>query len=295
MLVAMAATRAQPVASGTAEHYALLAYSAAMAGHKAEALAAVGKLAQCPPGDAALAARDGGWSGTPQYAALVRFGLWDELLALSPPDAHALGLTAGYLYARGVALAARGRLAEARADLGALQALGAGLPESQRLVRAVVSVAEPIVAARIAASEGRSDEAAALLNRAVAAEDQLPYNEPADWFFPVRHLLGAQLLIAGRAAEAARIYGEDLARNPANGWSLDGLAAALRAQGRAEAAARVSAQSAAAWRNADVWPHASAYWIAGPDTRSCECQQPPSSQRQAGGELLGAQHEAGVH
>jgi len=295
VLIAMAATRAEPAAGSAADRYSLLAYRAAMEGRKAATLAAAATMAQSMSSDAALGAGDAGWSLTPQYAALVRFGLWDELLALSPPDAHASGLTAGYLYGRGVALAARGRLAEALADLSALQAVAAGLPESPHVLRAAVSVAVPIVAARIAATEGRDEDAIRLLGEAVAAEDKLAYREAAEWFFPVRHLLGAQLLLAGRAAEAERVYREDLARNPANGWSLSGLVTALRVEGRAGEAARVSTQLAAAWRNADVWPHASALWIAGPDTRSCECQQPPSAQRQTRGELLGAQHEAGVH
>ena len=65
-------------------------------------------------------------------------------------------------------------------------------------VRDVLGVAIPIVQARIAVAERRFDEAVASLRLAVAAEDRLAYNEPKDWFFPARHLLGAQLLQAGR-------------------------------------------------------------------------------------------------
>ena len=52
----------------------------------------------------------------------------------------------------------------------------------------------------------------------MAREDRLAYDEPRDWFFPVRHMLGAQLLTANRAPEAEAVYHEDLLRNPANGW-----------------------------------------------------------------------------
>ena len=94
--------------------------------------------------------------------------------------------------------------------------------------------------------------------------------------------LGAQLLIAGRAAEAERVYREDLIRNPANGWSLFGLAAALRAQGKGSAAARTLHEFERAWRHADVRLSASAFWFAGADRLSCECQRAAISRPAAG-------------
>jgi tetratricopeptide (TPR) repeat protein len=275
-----------------AHNYAFLAYAAAMEGRKAETLAAVQGVVRAIPLDMELAMGSSGWNLTQQYAALVRFGLWDEMIALAPPDARAPGLVAGYLYARGVALAARGRIAEAQQSLDALHTLGAQTP--REYLRRVLQVAEPVVAARIAATEGRGDAAIELLTQAVAAEDRLDYNEPADWFFPVRHLLGAQLLIAGKGAAAERVYRADLRRNPANGWALFGLAAALRAQHRAKPAAQVMEEFATSWRQADVRLVASAFWFAGPDTTSCECQRQASGERQPRGELLGPQHEARV-
>jgi tetratricopeptide (TPR) repeat protein len=281
-----------------AHNYAFLAFSTAMEGRKAETLAAVQSVVQTVPVDMMLAMGDSGWSLSQQYAALVRFGLWDELIALQAPDARAQGLTAGYLFGRGVALAARGRIEDAQDALARLHALGvAAAPDAQagfNSLHDVLGIAEPIVAARIAASQQRSDEAIAQLERAVAAEERLAYNEPSDWFFPARHLLGQQLLIAGRASEAERVYRQDLRRNPHNGWALYGLAAALRRQGRSASAARVTHEFEAAWKHADVRLPASAFWFAGPDTTSCECQRQASADRQAGRKFLGAQHEAGV-
>jgi tetratricopeptide (TPR) repeat protein len=269
-----------------AHNYSFLAFSAAMEGRKAETLAAVQSVAATVPLDMMLGMSDSGWNLAPQYAALVRFGLWDEAIALGAPDARAQGLTAAWLYSRGVALAARGRLEEARATLGELRQLAAAVPADTQAgfnsLRGVLAVAEPIVAARIAATEQRNDEAIAFLQKAVAAQDSLAYNEPADWFFPARHLLGAQLLIAGRAAEAERVYREDLIRNPANGWSLFGLAAALRAQGKGSAAARTLREFDRAWQHADVRLSASAFWFAGADTLSCECQRAAISRAAAG-------------
>jgi len=73
-------------------------------------------------------------------------------------------------------------------------------------------------------------------------EDSLVYGEPPEWSVPVRQELGRLLLDADRPAEAERAFIEDLRRFPMNGWSLAGLAEALRAQGRAGEAERIEAQ-----------------------------------------------------
>lgn len=266
-----------------AHNYSFLAFSAAMEGRKAEALAAVQGVAQTVPPDMLLAMGDSGWNLTQQYAALVRFGLWDELIALDAPDQRAPGLTAGWLYGRGVAFAARGRIAEAQQALKELEAIAAATPAGSmagfNTLHDVLAVAAHIVAARIAATAGRVDEAIADLQVAVAAEDALAYNEPSDWYFPARHLLGAELLIAGRAADAERVYREDLRRNPANGWSLYGLTQALRREGRTQAAAESARQLSVAWKNADVRLPASAFWFPGADNTRCECERPGSTDR----------------
>jgi len=60
------------------------------------------------------------------------------------------------------------------------------------------------------------------------------------------------LLVAGRPADAEKVYREELSRNPQNGWSLKGLALALRQQQKMEAAVAVEKQLQAAWQHADV-------------------------------------------
>ncbi|MFZ0009016.1 MAG: tetratricopeptide repeat protein, partial [Steroidobacteraceae bacterium] len=89
-------------------------------------------------------------------------------------------------------------------------------------------------------------------------------------------------LEAGQAAEAESVYREDLRRQPGSGWALYGLAQTLQAQGRSQAAAAVRRQFAQAWRHADVRLVASAFWFAGPDTTSCECQREPLVEAPAG-------------
>jgi hypothetical protein len=56
----------------------------------------------------------------------------------------------------------------------------------------------------------------------------------------------------GRNAEAEAVYREDFKRFPENGWSLFGLAAALRAQGKSAEADEVDRRFGKAWSPADV-------------------------------------------
>ena len=46
------------------------------------------------------------------------------------------------------------------------------------------------------------------------------HETPPQWLQPVRHTLGAVYLASGRYADAERVYREDLAYWPGNGWSL---------------------------------------------------------------------------
>ena len=247
----------------TAHNYQFLACSAAMEGRKAEAIAATDDSRKAVSDDMLFAMPGTDWYVAESYTARVRFGLWDELLAMSAPNPKLVGLTGGFLYGRGVALAAKGRLDEARTILGELQALAsqtpADVPAGMNSVRDVLAVAIPIIQARIAVAERRFDEAVASLRQAVAAEDRLAYNEPKDWFFPARHMLGAQLMQAGKPHQAEIVYRDDLQRNPANGWALYGLSAALKAEGKTAEAAEAARQFESAWTHADIRLTASAF------------------------------------
>jgi tetratricopeptide (TPR) repeat protein len=193
----------------------------------------------------------------------VRFGEWDALLSEGPPAPGFPGLAGGYLYATTVALAAKNRPAEARGRLAQLDALmadlPADLPAGQNTLHDVLAVARRVAAARIASAEGRTEDALRDLREAVRLEDELGYDEPADWFFPVRHLLGAELLHSGRATEAERIYREDLKRHPGSGWALYGLMQALKAEGRSADARAAEAEFREAWRYATISISASAF------------------------------------
>jgi tetratricopeptide (TPR) repeat protein len=244
-------------------NYQFLAFAAATEGRDAETLDAV-RRSRANVSDDLLHEMPGtDWYVAEIYTAPVRFGLWDALLAAAPPAQGLPGLSGGYLYATTVALAAKNRPAEARGRLAQLDALMADLPADvpagQNALRDVLAVARRVAAARISSAEARGEDALRDLREAVRLEDELAYDEPADWFFPVRHLLGAELMRSGKAAEAELTYREDLKRNPGNGWALYGLTQALKAEGRSTDARAAEAEFRKAWRYATISIGASAF------------------------------------
>ena len=191
------------------------------------------------------------------YWTLVRFGQWEEILKEPAPPATSAFLTGAWHYVRGQAYTATGRLAEAKAELAALEKTMQEPSLDQNLFspntgRSILNVAVPSLAGDIAAAEGRHDDAVNLLEKAVRVEDALVYTEPSEWAYPPRHALGAALLAAGRPAEAETVFWQDLRKNRDNGWALSGLARALRAQKKDALAATVEARLEKAWARASV-------------------------------------------
>jgi tetratricopeptide (TPR) repeat protein len=109
-----------------------------------------------------------------------------------------------------------------------------------------------VLSGEIAARQRRYDDALPHLERAVRLQDGLMYTEPPDWYYPVRHTLGAVLLEAGHPAEAEVVYWQDLKKNPGNGWALYGRWQSLVAQGRKDEAARIKKRFDQMWSEADV-------------------------------------------
>jgi tetratricopeptide (TPR) repeat protein len=192
------------------------------------------------------------------YWARVQFARWDEILADKGP-AHDTPFTRGaWRYARAMAYTSNGQLDEAERELSQLEAivvdpaLNGQTTFSTNTGSAILRIAPLVVKGQIAAKRKEWDNALLHLERAVRYEDALIYQEPADWHSPVRQTLGAVLMDAGRPDEAESVFWEDLKKNPENGWSLSGLAQALRAQGKNDEASAVEARFARAWREADV-------------------------------------------
>jgi tetratricopeptide (TPR) repeat protein len=190
-----------------------------------------------------------------EIEALLRFGKWDELLALKQPPAILPIYTAFWRYGRATAYNAKGMATEAEHEQAefrkAVEAVPAEAMMAQNKGHVVLKLADHALAGEIAFRRGSIDDAVSHLTEAVKIEDGLNYMEPPDWVWPVRHSLGAVLLSAGRNKEAEAVYREDLKRWPDNGWSLYGLSKALAAQGSPEAA-EVEARFKKAWARADI-------------------------------------------
>jgi pimeloyl-ACP methyl ester carboxylesterase len=186
----------------------------------------------------------------------VRFGNWSAALA-EPAPADRLDYVRGmWHYARGVAFTAAGDLMNGSASLDSLRAIETTIPEDMVIIlnsaRDVLHVARLALEGRLASAHGDVDIAVTKLREAVAAEDELTYDEPPPWYEPARQVLGSVLLAAGRSSEAEAVFREDLQWVRENGWSLRGLEKALHAQGDTAEAAAVSARLQKAWQHADA-------------------------------------------
>ena len=258
-----------------AHNHHMLAFAAMMTGQGSLAISTIRKMiAEMPEAwlrDYAIYVD--GWIAMP-FEVMVRFGRWDEIMAEPEPAEHFPLSRASRHEARGIALATSGRTAEARAEQAAFERERARIvPEStfgNNKSAAIAAVAADLLEGEILYREGKIEEAFSVMRRAVEAEDALAYDEPPGWIQPVRHALGASLMQSRRYAEAEAVYRADLKKWPENGWSLRGLADALRAQDRAADAASVEARFRKTWAKADV-----------KIASSCFCQPGTSNERRA--------------
>ena len=185
----------------------------------------------------------------------VRFHRWDDILKTPAPDPAMKTTTVFWHFARGLALASTGKVREAEAEYKIVSDAEAATPEDvvfampvNNKAKDIMKIAKDFLGAKIAVAKKDNDSAISQLREAVAIQDTLKYNEPPDWFFPVRESLGARLLITGDATGAEKVFRDDLARNPRNPRSLYGLQQALKAQGKDYDASFVEEQFKASWK-----------------------------------------------
>jgi tetratricopeptide (TPR) repeat protein len=207
---------------------------------------------------------------------LIRFGRWDDLIAEPlPADPSLFCTTAATIhYGRGVAYAAEGQLPQAHSERAAFNVAFDRIPESRHLFnntsRDILAVAGAMLDGEIAYRQGEFELAFNDLQRAVALDDGLAYDEPWGWMQPTRHAYGALLLEQGHVKEASEVYAADLGldptlrrccQHPGNIWSLHGYHECLQRLGRTAEATLVEQQLALARARTDV-----------PITASCACR-----------------------
>lgn len=184
----------------------------------------------------------------------LRFNHWDEILELAAPSAETPITSVLWHYARGIAFAAKGKVAEAEAERGLFASAAKNTPGESPFglnsAAGVFTIAGHSLDARIAQAKGDRRGAIVHWRNAVEAQDALNYDEPPGWYYPIRESLGAALLLAGDAAEAEKVFRKDLEYNPLNGRSLFGLIESLKKQGKQSSPLQKDLDEA--WKNADV-------------------------------------------
>jgi hypothetical protein len=196
----------------------------------------------------------------------IRSGKWTTIIAEPPPDSSLHYASLLDDFGRGLAFLRLHDTVSARLQLDKLRSsikddslsLAIRIPPFNTPLQGAM-IAQGILEGQLSLSEGRSDEAIRLLQEAVSWEDKLIYREPNDWPIPARHFLGACLLQLNKAAEAEKVYRQDLVFNPGNGWALLGLYQSLSVQHKTTEAAKYKTEYTRAFSNADELPPASVY------------------------------------
>jgi len=240
-------------------NYDFLAFAASMIGRSAQSITAAEKMATLAPAEVL---REPGMTfvqhhQTRHLQLKVRFGRWNDIVEAPQPPADLPHARAMWHYAQGRATAAMGKPKKAAEHLARLTDIARD-PQlaSQRLEfntsGAVLSIAAKVLSGHVALAEKNYPRAVSELREAARLEDAMTYGEPPEWSVPVRQELGVALLEARLPEQAEKVFREDLRRFPENGWSLHGLARALRAQNRGADANAVAKQFAKIWATADV-------------------------------------------
>jgi len=192
------------------------------------------------------------------YNMLVKFAQWEKILALNElKNVHPYRKTI-WRYARGMAYANTGNVSRAEEELLKIRDLRIENEDEEIIVWGINStldltrIAKLVLEGEIAWKKGDFAVARALYEEAINLEDQLRYDEPPDWIFSVRHTLGELLMEIGLFSEAQKVYEEDLARFPKNGYSLNGLCHSYKSQGKNKLAEKCERAFEIAWQYADV-------------------------------------------
>jgi tetratricopeptide (TPR) repeat protein len=241
-------------------NYHFLAATATLEGNSKLAYASAHKLKKQLSTDIM---RMPGWGTLQHYSTIpyfiaVKFALWDSILALPSPEKDLIYPRAIWHYARGLAFLGKKDIRQAEQEWNNLSTLSNDSSLLQLTIWGInttadiAHIAAGVLAGEIAASKGDNAGCINMLKEAITIEDQLNYDEPPDWFFSVRHHLGAIYIKAGKYQEAEKTYQEDLKKLKRNGWGLLGLHQALKGQGKDAAANETLKEFENAWQYADV-------------------------------------------
>lgn len=187
---------------------------------------------------------------------LITFHRWKEILEMPKPNENMKVITALWHFGRALAYAQLGKIEESRKEqelfVNSRNQLGETTAFGSNQASQIMNIADNYLAAAIARSQGDFHQAEKALKIAVAIQDNLRYNEPPDWFFPLRETLGALYLSMQQPAQAEEVLRIELRRHPKNGRALFALSESLRRQTKEVDAYWVDQEFQKAWKNSTI-------------------------------------------
>jgi tetratricopeptide (TPR) repeat protein len=213
---------------------------------------------------------------------MMRFGKWDDILAEPEDYPDYMPFSRAFHHgARAIAFAAESDTGNARKEQAIFRDLVQHVPKetavSNNTAESIIALANHMIEGELLIAEGKLDPGLDELHVALKLEDALKYDEPPSWMIPLRHTIGANLMAAGRFADAEQVYRDDLKRLPENGWALLGLSQALAAQQKeGEELQSIRARFEKIWAKADVKIKSSCLCRPGL-TANCEVNRRPTS------------------
>lgn len=187
---------------------------------------------------------------------MLRFKKWKEVLDLSRPPESMIVSNILWHFGRALAFSSLGDSKQAENEQKIFMDSKAKLPLSTlygyNKASDVLAVAECQLDSKIAEMNGDNTAAINLLRKAVSLQDELYYNEPPDWYFPIRENLGELYYKNEQYPIAELIFTKDLEKHPLNGRSLFGLWKTLEAQSKTTDAYWIKSAFHKAWKYADT-------------------------------------------
>ncbi len=227
-----------------------------LAGNEETALEMAAKLAQIAQLDPSTGAPFAEHIAASELFAQLQFGKDASVLNYPEPAEAHVYMRIAWHYARGTVFARHGEIDSARHEAAQLAALAEqDVPEAYAAVgmplAGTANVALLTLKGRIKLADGNLEGAVAKLDEAADLHKQIPYFEPAWWYYPTRQTLGAYLLLDGQYDRAEREFFKTLIDAPNNAYALYGLAETYKAKGETASEAYARRLFDEAWMGAE--------------------------------------------
>lgn len=207
--------------------------------------------------------KEPGWATLQHYYSIpwyvqVKLGMWEDIHKEAEPEKDLKYPLVVWNYAQGMASLGKNNIAAAKKNLATINEIIKDTTIRELTIWGINNVydlcliAEKVLEGEISAKEKNYSRAISLLKEAVVMEDALNYDEPPDWFFSVRHHLGAVVVESGTYMDAIKIYEDDLKVYRENGWALRGLMNVYEKLGDNRRYKAVKARFDEAWKHADI-------------------------------------------